>query len=188
MYRSVNTVRTSRVASITFHPSRRIVCFAIQHQIYVWNWQDNVIEHTIDNGENNRFKYFIFNPTPKMFLLLKMCFFFLFIQRLVKFNPGNGMLITGTTYDNDRLYKGHFYHYDESLTMPKITLYRLFDIISMVLHNLEIFESDRDLFVHWTAALKLMRWWTPPPEDQSGMDNVRTSVPEKVFILGGEIV
>lgn len=100
------------------------------------------------------------------------------------------MLITGTTYDNDRLTNCNFYDetnstFCKTTTAPSQVLYRVLDIISMILHNLEIYESDRDLFVHWSAALKLLRKWKqPPPPDPSGIgeDDIWTGASVKVFI------
>lgn len=91
------------------------------------------------------------------------------------------MLITGTTYDNDRLYKCYLYDESQSETAtPSQTLYRVLDIISMVLHNLEIYESDRDLFVHWAEALKMVRQWMPPKEPCGSDEDVWRRSPDKV--------
>lgn len=98
------------------------------------------------------------------------------------------MLITGTTYDNDRLYKCYFH--EESLAKPLTAtqlLYRVLDMISMILHNLEIYESDCDLFIHWKIVLKLVRKWSPLATESvaanNSEDSGRTSASEKVYLL-----
>lgn len=88
-----------------------------------------------------------------------------FPDRLVKFNPTNGMLITGMAFDITDSGSS-----DENLSStdcwPENTndvsslLQRLFHLIGLIMHNIEF--ADCKIYGYWSAALQLLRCWNQP--------------------------
>lgn len=73
------------------------------------------------------------------------------------------MLITGTTYDSERLHNVYDNVIRVIVCSASEMLHRLLDIVSMILHNIEINESYCDVDKPWRAALGMVEHWSPPP-------------------------